>query len=262
MSRIPIAAHSAAAATFSETLASLPESFGPATAAEPATVVTVDGDGGWPAEAAQAIRGGARAVIVVDPLVVEAAEVRELATLADASGAFVELAEQYAGDPALAVHRQDLLDHIETLGVLVVTETTPALRRENAVLGVLRTLRALGQQVRLTDVWETPTAVLTRGSAGAIVVEGAVSRGTVPIGQRVQGLGTGRTVDVTLLGRATARPASITVATMAGELRLPTVYETAPRATWRRVHAALENRRHDNAALQAFADDVDAVRPL
>lgn len=87
-----------------------------------------------------------------------------------------------------------------------------------------------------------------------------MSRGSTAVGQRLQGLGTGRTLDVKLLGRATARPAEILVATLAGELRLPTVHETAPRATWRRVHAALENGLHDNAALRSFADDVESVR--
>lgn len=247
---------------YSSTLASLPISFSPASGEQRPEVLAIAGNGDWAARAAAAIGDGIRSIVVSAPATTSTSELAALIELASDRSARVELAEPYAGDPVFEKHGDQLRAHVQTLSALVVTESAPRLDQPDAVLRVLRTLRALGLEPELASVDGSPTGASIQAAAGRLIVEANVARSAAAVGQRIQGLGFSRTLDIRLHGAQNARPATVVVATMAGENRLSTVYETAERAAWRRIAADSGGGEPRNTGLRTFLEDLEAVQRL
>ncbi|PRB07513.1 hypothetical protein [Microbacterium sp. MYb64] len=245
--------------SFDYALATLPESYVIADSA--ADVVVVDGGADWVQACARAVDTGARAVIVTDPVVVDAESILALDHRADEAGALVRVVDQYAGNPALAAHGRQLRAHLVVATAVILTETRAELSPADAALSVVRTLRALGFDTELAHWTVRPHSVHVAGSAGAVAVEAVVSRSS-HAGQRVQVLGSSRTIDIALPAAGTSTPARLTVTTLDGEDKLASVYEAADRAEWRRTHDLLGSGNTGASQLRELAADVAAVERM
>ena len=245
--------------SYAMTLATLPVSFAGHGDIATADVVHCSGAGDWTRRASELIEQGARALIISDPEPADPQDVRRLLDTAQQHSTAVELAEPYAGDPALSVHAAALTAHLAGLTALVITENTPDLTPDAAALSIARLVRALGRTLTLTSIRSHADTVFVNGTAGELLVQGLVTRSRAGVQQRVQGLGFGRTLDIRLLGSANARPSEITVSTMGGETRLSTTYETAERTAWTRLHCTLTAGQRDSTSLAGFADDLDTI---
>lgn len=245
---------------FLQTMASLPESFSSTSRTAAPDAVSVDGGPNWAKQATTLIETGVKALVVSDPRVVEADEVHNLILIAEHHGATVELAESYAGDPALKHHGESISANLETMAVLIVTENHPLPDLRSAALSIVRTCRALGRPLELETVRWHGHSVFVIGRSQNLVVEGVVTRSNACVGQRIQGLGYASTMNVWLTGSATAQPADIAITTLSGETRFTTIYETADRAAWKRLHQTVTSSAQRNThALTLFAQDLTSV---
>lgn len=242
------------------TLATLPQSFRAQDKSAVPLAVLVAGDADWTARAALAIDAGARAVIIADPGIAEPGAVRALAEQADKAGAVVELAERYAGDPTLLRHRADLIQHLAATSTILISQVGDFATPAHATLDMVRTIGALGQSLRVTHRWQTAHAVVVRGTIGDKLFEGIATAGGTGIGQRLDALGFGRTLRMSLRGDGSARPSDLHVANAKGERKLPQVFESVDRAAWQRALVAVRSGRADSSALRQFADDLAMIR--
>lgn len=217
-------------------VASLPESFGPAVGENPADVVVIAGRPGWTAEAAQAITAGARGVLVVNPA---PENTDSVAATAERHAAVVILDQRWASNPAVPaaedavrsmIGRAAVLDTVAT--ALVGTDSGELLADHLAavvrITGPLANLRLVSRGPH----GYTATAVLANGAP--VAVQGIVT-GARPAGVNVTLFTDDGGVSVALPEPVAAWPATVRVTGPQGELLLPTIYESAHRATWRRL---------------------------
>ncbi|MDQ0771115.1 hypothetical protein QF031_003864 [Pseudarthrobacter defluvii] len=232
------------AGAVTQTVASLPETFGPAQEHQEATadVVVVAGGPGWTAEAAGAITAGARGMVVANPI---PEDTTQLAAAADAAGTAVVLDLRWASNPALvggatepdardavrsALGSAALLDSVATAApdtdpLRLLTEHLAALLAVSGTLDGARVLRsdAAGYTVggRLPNGAPfTAQGVLTAARPSGVDIRLYTSDGGVA---------------VMVPDPDTARPANVRVTAAHGELLLPTIYESAHRSAWRRL---------------------------
>jgi hypothetical protein len=256
------AEHPALLPRFGRTLASLPISYTAAEAGSVPQVMLVSGAGDWPHRAADAIATGCRGIVVADPGFTPADGVAALADLVNRNGTVVELSERHAGDATLRRHQQHLARHLLTVSTIVVSQIGSFESPAAATLEIVRTLRVLGYIPRITDLWTVGQAAIVRGVAGAIAIEGMTTAGSAGVGQRIAALGFGRTLRLTLHGDGSARPADIRIANARGERKMSGVYESADRAAWRRMSAALGAGASDAGDLRLLADDLTMIGDL
>jgi len=247
---------------FGRTLTSLPVSYIEAAPGSVPHVMLVSGEGEWTRRAADAIGQGCRAVIVSDPGMASADRIMALADLAECNGAIVEFAEPYAGDSTLLHHRRDIAQHLLAVSSIIVTQTGLFESAASAALQMVRTLRALGQAPLITSLWMTGHAAMMCGTSGAILIEGLAISASAGLGQRIEALGFGRTLRLTLHGDESARPADFRIANMKGERKLPGIYQSADRAAWQRVLAGIGSDMPDTVRLQQFAEDAAMIGRL
>jgi len=248
---------------FGRTLASLPVSYTAAAPDSVPQVMLISGEGEWARRGADAIERGCAAVIIVDPGMTSAEQIVELADLAERNGSIVECVERYAGDSTLLQHRRDLTQHLVAVSAIILTQIGDFQNPASAALDMVRTLRALGQTVAIDKLWTTAHSVGIRGTSGTTLIEGLATAGTVAVGQRIQALGFGRTLSMTLHGDGSARPSDIRIANMKGERKWPGVYQSADRAAWRRIVASMAvSTSPDVSGLRLFADDVTKIGRL
>lgn len=241
-------------------IASLPESLRPdGTGTE---LVAIDGASGWVTAALAAIDGGAKGLVVINPVVEDAAAVMNAAQQKRVA---VVIDRPFAGNPAVPGVRE----HFATMGgphaLLECTLTTPlgadltrVLMDQLALVGALAhplsTARALDRTARRHAI-----AGLT--ADGRRVRLTCVCTNARPPTALVRQLGENGSVSLTLPNPDTARPGHATVTTADGAKLLPTLFETAHRVAWRRlvrlVHAG---GQPDDMAL--FAHDSSIAGAL
>jgi len=247
-----------------KTLATLPRSYRAPDEGSSASGILISGEGNgdWAGRAANAIDGGARAVIVADPGMADPDSVLALADLADRAGAVVELAERYAGDPTLLRHRADLIQHLAATSTILISQVGDFTSAAHATLEMVRTVRALDQPLHLAHIWQTAHAVVLRGTSGEKLFEGIATAAKAGVGQRLVALGFGRTLSLSLRGDGSARPSDLRIANAKGERKLPQIFESVDRAAFRRALTSVHSGRADGAALREFAADVAMIRSL
>ena len=243
-------------------VASLPESFGPAVGENPADVVVVAGHPGWTGEAAKAVTAGARGVVVVNPA---AEKTDSLQAAAQQAGAAVVLDQRWASNPAIPaaedavrsmIGRAAMLDSVATApvgpdsGELLADHLAAVVR----LTGPLANLRLLAHGPR----GYTATAVLTNGAP--VALQGIVTNAR-PAGVSITLLTDDGGVNVALPEPLAAWPATVTVTGPQGELLLPTIYESAHRATWRRLKQHLDAGTIPSD-LQRFAATSESIATL
>jgi hypothetical protein len=246
-------------------IASLPASFGPAAfnAAATADVIVIAGESGWTMEAASAIETGARGVMVVNPVPEES---RQLAAVADAAGAAVVLDLRWASSPALLSGKgePDARDAVRSaLGTAVMLDsvsTAPPGTDPQRLLG--EHLAAL-----LAVTGPLDGAAVLRSDSTGYTVSGRLGSGAPFTVQGVLTAARPAGVDIRLYtqdGGVSARvpdpdaawPAEVRAIGPQGEVLLPTLYESAHRAVWRRLkdHLNAGTRPDDLAEFSRLTD--------
>ncbi|MFE4194424.1 hypothetical protein ACFRJ9_01025 [Paenarthrobacter sp. NPDC056912] len=220
-------------------VASLPESFGPATAA--ADIQVIAGQPGWPEEAAKAISTGARGIVVVNP---SPANVDSLVEAAERTGTAVVLDQRWASNPAVPAAEDAVRSMAGRAAILDTVATAPVGTGSGELLAdhlaaVVRITGPLGGLRVLTrgPHGYTATAVLANGSP--VALQGILS-GARPAGVTITMLTDDGGVSVALPEPVAAWPATVKVTGPQGDVLLPTIYESAHRATWRRLKGHLD----------------------
>jgi len=235
-----------AAGAVSAVVASLPLSFGPAAgpSAEGPDIVAVAGHAGWAARAADAVRSGARAVVVAAPV---AEDTAELVGVADSAGAAVVLDQQWAGNAALAessanVH-QVIAGALEDAVMLdSVAVAAPGTDPAHLLTEQLAVLVRCGIELRNPRVVQrngngyTVAGVLSGGTP--VALQGILTSALPATASVTVLTSTGR-ADVVLPDPAAAWPAEVRVVTAEGATTLPTLYESSHRTSWARAHATV-----------------------
>lgn len=240
-----------AAGSVAAVAASLPLSFAPAPAEGPAKatspdVIAIAGHAGWTQRAADAIRSGARGVVVSSPL---PEDVEPLAAAATEAGAAVVLDQRWAGNAAIAgpsekVHSviADAVRDAMLLDSVAVappgTEPLQLLTEQLSVIvqcGIeLRNLR----MIQRSPNGYTVAAVLPNGAPAALL---GIMSSALPATASVSVLTSAGSADVVLPDPATAWPAEVRAVTAEGATTLPTLYESAHRTSWSRVHSHISS---------------------
>lgn len=241
-------------------IASLPVSLRPdRTGAE---LVGIDGAAGWVAAALAAVNGGARGLVVIDPV---AEDVAALANAAQQKRVAVVIDRPFAGNPAV----QAVREHFATVGgqhaLLECTVTAPrGADLTRILMDQLALVGALAHQLASARALDwTPrryaVAGLTADSRRVRLV--GICTDARPPTAVVRQLGEDGSVRLNLPNPDTARPGHATVTTPDGAKLLPTLFETAHRVAWRRlvrlVHAG---GQPDDMAL--FAHDSSIATAL
>jgi hypothetical protein len=252
------------AAVISEVVASLPVSFRHSLT-ERSDVAAVDGTDGWAVRALPVVTSGVRAIVVTNPRPQPAASILELASAATAAGVHVILSEGWSGNPAVAALTGEWGEHLASATLIeIISGDTTAEAFSDAVFRQVRMLRALGfggATLRAGTVSPTSFSLVGSTSDGALVsLFGARSSAAVEHMQIIAG-SADVTVRATLSPDRTARPASVELTTVDARSVLPTIWETAHRASWIRVHAAISSGSIVDE-LTAFAEDVELARSL
>jgi hypothetical protein len=243
-------------------VASLPESFGPAAVGNQADVHVITGQPGWTAQAVKAIAAGARGIVVVNPW---PENVDSLTEAAAPHNTVVVLDQRWASNPAVpgaedAVRsmagRAAALDTVATAPV--GTDTGELLADHLAavvrIAGPLADLRLLSRGPH----GYTTTAVLANGAP--VAIQGVVSNAR-PAVLDFRLLTDDGGTSVTLPEPVAAWPATVKVTGPQGDLLLPTIYESAHRATWRRLKGHLD-AGSNSSDLHRFAALTESITAL
>lgn len=233
-------------------VASLPVSL--AYGARPADLVAVSGSHGWSGRLDAAILDGARGVVVVDPVGDEA----------PVAAIPVVLDQTFASHPGVHAAR-DAAARIPAGALLEIRIATHGV--EDLADELLRGI-ALSRAVTRTSVAEG--RLLARGAHG-LTVRATLDDGRPALFTVTRTTAIARSARVRLLGdtavevvvpdSSAARPARVTVTGPDASGLLPTVYETAHRASWRRLHRAVIEGR-PTTDLADFSDDLRALHAI
>ena len=217
-------------------VASLPVSLTNAGTDTPASeLVAVDGALGWPQRTRDALGNGTQGLMLIQPCPVTADEVPQTPSVP------VVVDYRFAGNPAVLT----FAGHFDGWPVEALVEVSSLVSDQGDLhrhlLDQLATARRLG--LPLTDLqplaWG-PSGYYLRGSTGlgVPVLLSAHVTSAAPACLRVRGLAPDLAIELSVPDPSTARPAVLVTTTSGGALTEPTVWESAHRAAWRRLHAA------------------------
>lgn len=237
------------AATVSEVVASLPISFRLSTS-EHADVVAIGGTPGWAEETAAVIDSGGRVILITNPCPVSPADSGELAALAAlavSTGSSIVLSEGWAGNPVLETMAIRWAEPIRRATLIeVVASSTPEITIDDLIVREIRVLRALGLHPINLDagvINETSFSLVGCLGEGARVeralvnlqaTQSRVARSAL----EVIATSDTETVRSSLFSDRTARPGTGSFTTVGGRTVLPTIWQTAHRASFKRLHDA------------------------
>jgi len=229
----------------------------------------VAGAEGWPARALQAVSEGAEGLLIVCPIPMEA-ELSALLTAIAERGLPVVVDSPLAANPTVAHAAARFAAALAGGGGSPLLETrtiaTTSEELEQSLLDQLLLLRALLGEVHDVRVvhrdGHSYQAVAATGSPGGPVettVTGILSRGQPPR-TSVRLLTPPQSLDLVLPTWDTARPARLSTTSSDGEHISPSIYESAHRASWRRLHRLVTTGSTSSDLAGWCADAVTAAR--
>jgi hypothetical protein len=225
-----------------------------------ADLVGIRGVAGWTGAAADAIRNGARGVLVTAP---SAEDTAELEALAAERKVPVVLDSLWAGNPAVDAGADGFAALADPAALLEGRVDLPAgSDTEQAALDLLALVRrAVAPVTDLRFVWRDAAgfdalASLETGSGAALAV--ILSDALLP-GARLRIVRPKDAAEVTVPGPETAAAGRAVVSGPDGETLLETRYESAGRASWRRLHGLVQSGESAED-LAGFAADVRVLR--
>jgi len=225
--------------------ASLPLSI--TEAAAPAQLVAVDGrTADWVADLAAALDSGAAGILLRAPSPgQDPDDIAALAVRAASRSIPVLVESAWATDPAVDAHRDSIAGELPSMALIDVLSTIGAVDPQRPTLPAvaldqLHLLRAIGvepEQVQLSR-WSPNSFTIVASRGPTRLVLSAVIGNCGPSKARVSARGPGSESSLLVFGSSNARPAEAERTDAAGTVRLPSLYESASRAAWRRLHAA------------------------
>lgn len=232
---VSASAEADAAGRIAETVASLPVSLHPGGSG--ADLVGVAGDAGWTAAAQEAIRAGARGVLVVDPV---AEDVTGLRAEAEEAHVPVVLDSPWAHNPAVLESAAALADRNDAATLLEVRVDAPVgADLDRVLLGQLALVRAVaGGVVELRFDRRTRTGYDALGvlGTGARVNLSAILTNALPAAATIRVIRAEDAVRLSVPDPATALPGRLVVSDARGAVLRPTEWESSHRVAWRRLH--------------------------
>lgn len=238
-------------------VASLPHSLIPARAAQMPRLVLIDGREDWTAHAHEWLNAGVGRILILDPKGTDPQAVSALADAVSAAGVILDLAEAYAGNPAIGGFRDVLADDIAEITLDGRADSPPG----EMLFTFMRLVRAIGAvDLSIDAVHATQAAFIAEGRAlraGKDVrlrFTGALCS-AVPPTYRIVGHGPTTTARLVLDGDGTARPARVSLADPDGLKEQPAIYESGHRHALRAL--IRKNPEGDCAtALREFLQDM------
>lgn len=219
----------------SVTLASLPVSYAPAPDPDQASVVVVSGAGDWASVARRRLDRGCGTVIVVHP------EPADLGPLEQASGSVV-IDSVWAGNPAVSHAAEEFTARAGSAQLLECRVVSlPGRSLAANVLDAAALVRALTGPLRditfvHADSHGLTAAARSNGLEVAVSIVRTNARRPFASARLLTGDGG---IELTVPEPGTARPALVTITDPDGLQQLPTIWESAHRAAWRRVAAGV-----------------------
>ncbi|MFJ5962939.1 hypothetical protein [Pseudarthrobacter oxydans] len=242
-------------------VASLPATFGPA-ASEVGSVRVIAGQPGWTREAQDMIDAGARGIVVVNPA---AEATADLTRAAEASGTAIVLDQRWASNPAVAAAEDAVRSVADRAALLDSVATAEAGTGASELLAdhLAAVVRLSGPLENVRPVHRgtqgyTLSAQLANGAP--VALQGILSSAR-PAGVHISLLTDDGGVRIALPDPLAAWPATVKVTGPQGELLLPTLYESAHRATWRRLKEHLDSGT-TSSDLQRFAALTESLSTL
>jgi hypothetical protein len=247
-----------AAGDVAQVVASLPVSLHPA--AERADLVAISGEDGWPVAAADAIASGARGVLVVDPVAADVADLIERATEA---GVPVVLDSTWSDNPAVAGAADAFAAQHDPDSFAEARVDAPLGSDLDRVLlnqlSLVRTALAPVARIRFARRNERGYDAVAELTSGVTSGLSAILSDALPHSASLRVLRSETAVELALPAPVTAAPGQVTVSGPEGATLLPTLWETAHRGAWRRLHRLVE-AGETAGDLAGFAGDVTAMR--
>jgi hypothetical protein len=242
-------------------LASVPGRFRITDIEAPDVVVVSGRSPDWPDELARAVTGGAKAVVVARPVLVDPDRVRELARTV-AGKAAVAVDTPYATNRTWAAASEEVSADAETASIVdsLVTADTGGLA--DALLDQLALVRALFNPsgvVRVLHRSERAYTLTFPTSGPRVTLSGAVS----PAGRTgltLDVVGPARRWQVRFADTAVASPAEVTRHEATGAQCQPLLFESGRRVTWQQLHQALTGDGQVGYSLERLADGLETAR--
>lgn len=241
-----------------QVVASLPVSLHPADGGTPA-LVAIAGTRGWTEKALESLSSGARGLMVIGPSI---ADVTALRDRAEASSVPVVLDTEWAHNPAVDAAAPHFAAHHDENSLLEARVNAAAgADLDQVLLAQLALIRAAVEPVvSLTYARRNRHGydALAHLASGAQASLTAVLTDALPTSAALRLIKPQHAVALALPGPATAAPGRVTVSGPEGATLLPTKWETAHRAAWRRLHA-LAQAGQASGDLGNFAADAALV---
>ena len=243
--------------------ASLPVSLTEAPAK--ARLAAVDGrSAGWLETLENAIRPGTAGVLVVRPAAGPSArDIRAAAAAAANAGTIVAVQTTWAANPAVAPFARAAAERLSDITLIDSVAQLDDIHSQwaDVLLDHLTLLRAVIGPLELARfAAQHRHGYTVDGVIGtSIVAMSAVRSATPPQAARLAAYGATAEAHVIVPVGSTAMPATAWFVDYAGAAMQPTWYETASRASWRRLHDAAERPGELLPDLADLADDAELV---
>jgi hypothetical protein len=253
----------AEAGRIAEAVASLPVSLHPGSL--PADLVGIAGTAGWSRAAAEAVEGGARGILVADPV---AEDVAALQRLVDERRIPVVIDGPWTYNPAVADSAAAFAERNDEEGMVEVrVDVAVGSDLDRVLLGQLALVRAaVGPVVELRFDRRNRNGYDAVGSlaGGARVSLAAIATNAVDPSASLRLLKARNAARLCVPHAATGAPGSVVVSTEQGATLLVTKWESAHRGAWRALHEHVTSGS-TGTDLADFAEDVatasSATRP-
>jgi hypothetical protein len=239
-------------------IASLPVSLRPASV--DAELVGIDGAPGWVGAGLAAITGGAKGVVVVDPVDEDATALQQHA---DRSGVAVVIERPWTYNPAVERSSAAFREADDDEALLEVRTDVPiGSDLDRVLLGQLALIRAVTSKVVALSIirWNAhgydALAELASGARASLT---AILTNGLRQATRVRSLKATTAVELALPAPVTAAPGKAVVSGPDGATLLVTAYESAHRTTWRHLHELVLTETTSND-LANMAEDCAVAR--
>lgn len=228
-------------------------------------LVAVDGTSpSWPTDLLRAIESEVRGIVVVEPTGHTSAEVvRHAAGVAASSDVAVTVHREWAGHPAVAGLAGSTAGFPEVVVLADSVVTLADTADWRSVLGAqLAVLRALGVPMTSVAFAAHHSGYTVHGghSAGAVAMSARRSAVDSPL-IRTSLYGVDGDVHLDVWATGNAAPAHGRRIDAHGATEEPAWYESAARASWRRLDRVVQEAERPSD-LEALADDLDTVAQI
>ncbi|MDQ0675153.1 hypothetical protein QFZ36_002714 [Pseudarthrobacter siccitolerans] len=242
-----------------EVIASLPVSLHPA-GADKSDLVAIDGSKGWTQAAEEAIRNGAKGLLVINPCPEDVTSLRDTAEGADVP---VLVDSTWAYNPAVTAGKDAFTARNDADSLLETRINVPVgSDLERVLLGHLSLIRSAVDEVTdLRFVFKDMHGYEAQAllSSGARASLSAIASDSVPTSAYLRIIKPETAVETVLPGPSAAVPGKVTVSGPEGATLLETQWETAHRSAWRHLHRLVQDGA-SGTDLAGFARDVFTLR--